>query len=53
VFASKALHDRLVVRALNAPSEWKDSDHCQISIELHEKAVRRGPPNNDAGLSQP
>lgn len=35
VFASKSLHDRLVVRAMNTPSEWKDSDHCQVRIELH------------------
>ncbi|MGI8476291.1 MAG: endonuclease/exonuclease/phosphatase family protein [Thermomicrobiales bacterium] len=35
VFASHALTDRLVVRALNADSEeWGPSDHCRVAIEL-------------------
>lgn len=34
VFASRALHDRLKVRALNEPDEWGPSDHCRILIEL-------------------
>jgi len=34
VFASKELHDRLQVRALNAPDEWGPSDHCRVLIEL-------------------
>jgi exonuclease III len=35
VFASKALVDRLTVRALNADDEeWGASDHCRIAIEL-------------------
>lgn len=36
VFASRELHDRLAVRALNAPDEWGPSDHCRIAIDLRE-----------------
>jgi hypothetical protein len=35
VFASRALADRLSVRALNTdPDEWGPSDHCRVAIEL-------------------
>jgi exonuclease III len=34
VFASKELHKRIKVRALNDPNEWGPSDHCKILIEL-------------------
>ena len=34
VFASRELHDRLTVRALNAPEEWGPSDHCRTSIDV-------------------
>jgi exonuclease III len=34
VFASRALHGRLHVAALNAPEEWGPSDHCRVLIEF-------------------
>jgi hypothetical protein len=34
VFASRELHNRLEVRALNRPEEWGPSDHCRIEINL-------------------
>jgi exonuclease III len=34
VFASKALTDRVRVRAINEPIEWGPSDHCRVEIEL-------------------
>ena len=33
VFASRGFHERVSVRALNAPDEWGPSDHCRIVIE--------------------
>lgn len=33
VFASRGFHERVSVRALNAPNEWGPSDHCRIVIE--------------------
>ena len=33
VFASRGFHERVRVRALNAPDEWGPSDHCRIVIE--------------------
>jgi hypothetical protein len=34
VFASKALTDRVSVRAINEPDEWGPSDHCRVEIEV-------------------
>ena len=34
VFASRGFHERVSVRALNAPNEWGPSDHCRIVIEV-------------------
>lgn len=34
VFASKAIADRVSVRAINEPSEWGPSDHCRVEIEM-------------------
>ena len=34
VFASKAIADRLEVKALNEPEEWGPSDHCRIEIQI-------------------
>lgn len=34
VFASKALSERVRVRAMNGPDEWGPSDHCRIEIEV-------------------
>ena len=34
VFASRAIADRLRIRALNQPAEWGPSDHCRIVIDL-------------------
>ena len=34
VFASTDLVERIHVRALNEPSDWGPSDHCQVWIEL-------------------
>ena len=34
VFASRGLHERVSVRALNAPDEWGPRDHCRIVIEV-------------------
>lgn len=34
VFASRGLHDRVAVSALNAPEEWGPSDHCRVEIHL-------------------
>ena len=34
VFASRGFHERVSVRALNAPDEWGPSDHCRIVIEV-------------------
>lgn len=34
VFASTAIADRLIVRALNSPQEWGPSDHCRIEIRV-------------------
>lgn len=37
VFASRAIADRLRVRALNHPGEWGPSDHCRIVIDLQPR----------------
>lgn len=34
VFASRGFHERVRVRALNAPGEWGPSDHCRLLIEV-------------------
>ncbi len=34
VFASRDLHDRLTVTALNGADDWGPSDHCRVRIEL-------------------
>ena len=34
VFASRGFHERVSVRALNAPDEWGPSDHCRIVIDV-------------------
>lgn len=34
VFATRDLHDRLTVTALNDPESWGPSDHCQVRIDL-------------------
>jgi len=34
VFASRGFHERVSVRALNAPGEWGPSDHCRIVIDV-------------------
>jgi len=34
VFASRALHDRVTVRALNSQDEWGPSDHCRVAIDV-------------------
>ena len=34
VFASRGLHERVRVRASNAPGEWGPSDHCRLRIEV-------------------
>ena len=34
VFASRGFHERVRVRALNAPHEWGPSDHCRLLIEV-------------------
>ncbi|MBY5162103.1 endonuclease/exonuclease/phosphatase family protein [Salsipaludibacter albus] len=34
VFASRAIADRVHVRALNEPDEWGPSDHCRIRIDV-------------------
>ncbi len=33
-FASRGFHERVRVRALNAPGEWGPSDHCRLLIEV-------------------
>ncbi len=33
VFASRGLHDKLLVRAMNGIDEWGPSDHCRILVE--------------------
>ena len=33
-FASRGFHERVRVRALNAPDEWGPSDHCRLLIEV-------------------
>ena len=38
VFASKALTDRVSVRAINEPDEWGPSDHCRVEIEVQQPA---------------
>src|SRR4030042_3792509 len=34
VFASKELHERMGVQAMNRPEEWGPRDHCRVSIEV-------------------
>jgi prepilin-type processing-associated H-X9-DG protein len=34
VFASKELHDRLTVTALNSAEQWGPSDHSRVQVEL-------------------
>jgi exonuclease III len=34
VFASTAIAPRVTAKALNAPEEWHESDHCQIHINI-------------------
>ena len=34
VFVSRSFHERVSVRALNAPDEWGPSDHCRIVIDV-------------------
>jgi exonuclease III len=34
VFASRALSDRVSVRAINEPNEWGPSDHCRVEIKI-------------------
>ena len=34
VFASRGFHERVRVRALNAPRDWGPSDHCRLVIEV-------------------
>jgi hypothetical protein len=34
VFVSKAISDRVSVRAINEPDEWGPSDHCRVEIEV-------------------
>ena len=36
VFASRGLHDRLRVRAMNGADEWGSSDHCRILVEIQD-----------------
>ena len=33
-FASRGFHERVRVRALNAPRDWGPSDHCRLVIEV-------------------
>lgn len=52
VFASKALSDRVKVRALNTPAEWGPSDHCRLVIDVEPEdafgnpAQEPGPDSN-------
>ena len=34
VFASRAMADRVRVRALNDPDDWGPSDHCRVEIDI-------------------
>ena len=36
VFASRAIADRVRVKALNGVNEWGPSDHCRVQIDLDE-----------------
>ena len=43
VFASRSLHERLRVQALNSPEEWGPSDHSRVLIRLDTQQRRVGP----------